>query len=324
MLIYTINELILIFQLRLEHQNPINNSNINLKDKFFLLPEVKKQIKKNNLTNIETIYGVSGNVGNALISLNNLINICEKILCKNIVLKGLNNIIKNPIFYKNYNITIFPNLYENITKIDIRLSVKSAFYFSYKKNHKMRLGIIRDELFKNIPKYKSKPNDLYINIRSGDIFINKINPHYSQPPLCFYQKIIIENKFNKIFILSNGHENPVVDELLKKYRKIKYIHDSVEFDISIIVNAYNFVMPISTFPNTLINFNHNLKNLYMYGHNLKYPLKLNYTIHKMMPSSKYVKLIWNKWKNTKKQLYLMIHEKCIKNKMISYSLKYLY
>ena len=108
----------------------------------------------------------------------------------------------------------------------------------------MRLSVIRDEVFKNIPKYKANPNDLYINIRSGDIFLNAINPHYSQPPLCFYKKIILNNKFNKIFILSNGHENPVVDKLLKMYKTIKYIHGSIEFDISVIVNAYNFVMPV--------------------------------------------------------------------------------
>ena len=60
-------------------------SNINYQDDFFKLPIVKKQIYDNNLTYIETLYGVSGNVGNAL-------NICEKISCRNIVLGGLGNI----------------------------------------------------------------------------------------------------------------------------------------------------------------------------------------------------------------------------------------
>ena len=46
---------------------------------------------------------------------------------------------------------------------------------------------------------------------------------YSQPPLCFYQKIINENKFDKIFILSNGHENPVIGRLLKLYPGIRYL-----------------------------------------------------------------------------------------------------
>jgi len=193
--------------------------------------------------------------------LNNIINICEKISCRNIVLGGLGEIIKNPIFYKKYNITIFPISYKNKIKIDIILDRTNLFSFHYKKNHNMRLSIIRDELLKNIPIYKANPNDLYINIRSGDIFLNVINPHYGQPPLCFYKEIIIDNKFNKIFILSNGHENPVVDELLKMYKEIKYMHGSVVFDISIIVNAYNFVMSASTFSKTLINLNYNLKNL---------------------------------------------------------------
>ena len=85
----------------------------------------------------------------------------------------------------------------------------------------MRLKIIRDEVLHNVPKYNANPNDLYINIRSGDVFIKTINRMYSQPPLCFYRKIIDENRYNNIFILSNGHENPVVDKLLDLYPKIK-------------------------------------------------------------------------------------------------------
>ena len=311
------NELIKNNFKKFDRYSDILISNINYQDDFFKLPIVKKQIYDNNLTYIETLYGVSGNVGNALVSLNNIINICEKISCRNIVLGGLGNIIKNPIFYKKYNMTIFPYSYKNKIKIDISLDKRNLFYFSYKKNHYMRLSIIRNEVLKNIPIYKANTNDLYINIRSGDIFLNAINRHYSQPPLCFYKKIINNNKFNKIFILSNGHENPVVDELLKTYKEIKFIHGSVEFDISIIVNAYNFVMPVSTFPQTLINLNYNLKNLYIYGMRKIFQLKVNYTFHRMFPSDKYKKIMISKWKKTKEQIHLMINENCFNSKMTS-------
>ena len=166
----------------------------------------------------------------------------------------------------------------------------------------MRLRIIRNEVMKNIPKYNAGQNNLYINIRSGDVFATVINPNYAQPPLCFYQKIINENNFEKIFIMSNGHENPVVDELLKLYPKIKYIHGSLVEDISVIIYAYNFVMPISTFPMTLLNLNYNLQNLYIYElFNYQFS-NINYKIHKMKPSYRYNNIMKGKWKNTKEQL----------------------
>ena len=79
-----------------------NNNNINFNYEFFYIPEVQKQIINNNLTNIETISGGAGKIGNALIMLNHLINIYEKIKCKNIICPiGLYSIIKKPILNKD-------------------------------------------------------------------------------------------------------------------------------------------------------------------------------------------------------------------------------
>ena len=90
---------------------------------------------------------------------------------------------------------------------------------------------------------------------------------------------------------------------------------TLENAISIIINAYNFVMPISTFPGTLIHLNNNLKNLYIYEL-LRYNIeRVNYTIHKMKPSPKYSQIMARKWKKTKEQLELMINENCINNTM---------
>ena len=302
-----------------EKKNSNKNNNINFNYEFFYIPEVQKQIINNNLTNIETISGGSGNIGNALIMLNHLINICEKIKCKNIICPiGLDSIIKKPIVNKDINITIFPDFYRDKIKIDLKLSIETLYYNKYaRKNNDMRLGILKDEIISNIPKYIAYPNDLYINIRSGDIFTKYAHPSYSQPPLCFYQKIIKENKYNNIFLLSNGHENPCVDALLKLYPKIKYIHGSPSYDLSVIINSYNLVLPISTFTLTLINLNNNLNNLYFYkiiDYNIT---KTNITMHIMNPSSKYTKLMKRKWRNTTEQLKLMLNEDCINRNMTS-------
>ena len=114
--------------------NSIKKSNIDLNDEFFQIKEVQKQIKSKNLTYINTIFGDRNKVGNALMTLNNLINVCENIKCKNIIIpSALTPIIKNPIFYKEYNITIYPYSYKNKIKIDIQLNTDTIFQFRYRK-----------------------------------------------------------------------------------------------------------------------------------------------------------------------------------------------
>ncbi len=311
-------------------ENVNRNSSIDFDDEFFQIKEVQNQIYLKNLSNIKTLSGSGGNIGNALISLNNLINICINIKCKNIITpKGtLKYIIKKPIYNKEFNITILPSYYENITKIDIKLNYRSIFFFKYKnKINLMRLWMIKKEVLNNIPRYVANPNDLYIHIRSGDVFINCNASLYSQPPLCFYQKIINENKFQNIYIVANGHENPVVDQLLKLYPNIKYMHGALVDDITVIVHAYNFVTSISTFPMTLIWLNNYLKNLFIfdmmdfkYFETIHFNLQnVNYTIYKMIPSQKYYQMMDKKWERTREQLDLMLTENCTNTKLIRFN-----
>ena len=91
---------------------------------------------------------------------------------------------------------------------------------------------------------------MYINIRSGkDVF--KTGKHmprtYIQPPLCFYQTILSIFNYNKIYIISNGKENPVINKLLNSYNNIKYLHGTVQEDAAIILSAKNLVLSCSSF-----------------------------------------------------------------------------
>ena len=208
-------------------ENVNRNSSIDFDDEFFQIKEVQNQIYLKNLSNIKTLSGSGGNIGNALISLNNLINICINIKCKNIITpKGtLKYIIKKPIYNKEFN-----------------------------------------------------------------------------------------------------NENPVVDQLLKLYPNIKYMHGAVVDDITVIVHAYNFVTSISTFPMTLIWLNNYLKNLFIYDmmdfkyfETIHFNLQnVNYTIYKMIPSQKYYQMMDKKWERTREQLDLMLTENCTNTKLIRF------
>ena len=146
------------------------------------------------------------------------------------------------------------------------------------------------------PDIDTSPEDLYIHIRSGDIFTNNINKLYTQPPLCFYQKIINNYEFKKIFILSNGKENPCINKLLELYPNIKYIQSSLVNDSIILFNAYNLVGGRSTFIWAIIYFSKKLQNLWTYNRIIKSYNK-RYTNYYMKPSRTFKRIMYP-WKNT--------------------------
>ena len=264
--------------------------------------------------------------GNLLCSLNKLIFYCQIIGCEKILLDKdifwfIN--IKNKIKIKN-NITL--------DVIDKRKYNKSfGIYFDSSKLYykffeiipEIRIDLLRLEIIKNLPKIKTNDKFLYIHIRSGDIFKN---PHiyYAQPPLCFYQNIINNYEFDKVYIISFNSLNPVINKLINYYPNIIYKKNSIKIDISYLINSYNIVASVSSFLNTIISLNFNLKylwdyNIYKYIEKYrhfhydlyKYPNN-NFKLLRMKPSFNYKKIMFI-WKNNRRQIKLMIKEKCINN-----------
>ena len=285
-------------------------------------------IFKRKYTKIDVIiFNKYANFGNAIFALNNLIYFCEILDCKKIYLAKYYWFIKKQIYDKELNITISPlNIatWDNQYTIDINPNIHISKLFRY--NYiPVRTYILKNEIFSNLRLINTNIEDLYINIRSGkDIFKNLVpsSELYIQPPLCFYNYIIETFNFSNIYIISNGKENPVVNELLKSYKKIKYFHGTVKEDASLILSAKNLVLPSSSFSVELIKLSDNLKNLFefnfilpanrrnwhFYDRHLR-PLKFNRFI--MNPTKEYLEIM-NPWTKSKKQLSQMITEKCIK------------
>jgi hypothetical protein len=126
--------------------------------------------------------------GNDLVTLNNAIFFCEILGCKKLILEKFENFyIKHKILDSKYNMTIEPS-YLNTDLLEKSTVLPSVFFFYHYQYIKPenRLYLLKSEILNNLPKVETNPNDLYMHIRSGDIFEMRIKADYSQPPLCFY------------------------------------------------------------------------------------------------------------------------------------------
>lgn len=299
------------------------NSILINKEKKNILHFISKNINK-KIYNIKTIFFTNNfRFGNFLVSLNKIIFYCEIIGCRKIILdKKKAFILKNKVHIKKLNITISVINFKFKKILNLFYSKDSILYSMFIFKPEIRLNLIRNEIIKNLIKVKTSINDLYIHIRSGDIFKKKkLNKYYSQPPLCFYQKILNNYKYEQVYIISAEENNPVIPKLIKEYPNINFRYNSIIYDISILINAFNIVNSISSFLNLILQFNYKIKflwdyNIYqisekiiLYHYDLyKFP-HINFTIFRMEPSLNYKKEMF-KWKNNKKQKKLMIKEKC--------------
>ena len=276
-------------------------------------------LNNKSFTKIDTFYAeYPGNFGNCIININNIIFYCEIVGCHTIILNNRHSLLRNPIYIKKLNITIKQGSSANCA--DEFTACNMFFFFPKIVKPQIRTQYLKEEIMRNLPKVNIDPNALYINIRGGEIFTYFIHPHYSQPPLCFYEKVINNNKFKNMYIISNDRQNVVLDALMNKYNNIKFRHDNYETDLAYLVHAYNVVAPVSSFFFTAIKYNDNLKNLWEYDisrllskffwlHHHLFKLDIKYKIYTMKPSDNYVNQMYM-WKASQSQLKLMIEEKC--------------
>ena len=269
--------------------------------------------------------------GNRIIILNNLIYYCEILGFKNIYLNSnVNWYIKDKIISDNINITMIPsiNIDCQAPYIACFKHVKDTtlflFFPSYIKPQ-IRLNLIKNEIKKNLPQVEINQNDLYIHIRSGDIFRKRSRhrKNYAQPPLCFYQNIINNFKFRKIYIIAVNRNNLIINKLINEYPNVIYEKHNLALDISYLSNAYNLVASVSSFLLVIVKLNDNLKKYFEYDiyknnqkflhlHHDFYYFPMNFTIYKMEPSITYKNEMFL-FHNHKNQYNLMINELCINN-----------
>ena len=307
--------------------NKLTNNITKYKMKIELLNELQKnpkKLKKNSSLEDKIVYvDKSFHFGNSLVLLNNLIYYCEILNINNIY---LNSNYEWPLLQNfsdgKMNISLVSVKNINLRKDSIIIFDKKLIYFQKVFKPEIRINILKSEIKRYLPEIQINRNDLYIHIRGGDIFAYKAkgNINYAQPPLCFYIKVITKFKFRNIFILSMDNSNPIIKLLMIEYPQIILTHNSKIIDISILLNAFNLIGSTSSFLTSIIILNENLRNFFEYDnyslsqkylhlHHDIYKYKVNYSIYKIKPSTKYLKEMFP-WKNSKEQRKLMISEKC--------------
>jgi hypothetical protein len=301
------------------------NDPLIIKEKINILNLFSKDIGK-NITFVDNLFfSPDCKFGNCLVILNKLLFYCEIIPCRTIILdKDIFWFIKNPIKIEKYNFSIKVGAkidYQNSSSLYNNYNNLAFFYYILNIKPEIKINLIRNEIIRNLNKINVGKNDLYIHIRSGDIFIIP-HPPYAQPPLCFYRTILNNNKFNKVYLIAENKNNPIIEKILEEYSNIIYMKNSIKEDISYLINGYNIVSSISTFLNSIIQLNYNLKILFDYNiykiseKILSYHFDLyqfphtNFINYRMEPSSKYNQTMYI-WKNSKKQRKLMLKEKCM-------------
>ena len=285
------------------------------------------KLKNNRTKKIDTFFMTNNyRLGNSIISLNNAIFYCEIMGCKKILLneQGITRkwLIKNPIYIKKLDIIIM--LGSANCNDDNVLCLKTDKYwepfYPIMVKPQIRTQYIKEELLRNLPNVKTDPNDLYIHLRAADVFSAKPSDRYAQPPLCFYEKIIDNNKFKNIYIIASDRDNIILDALINKYKYIIFEQHDFQYDFSLIVHAYNFAISVSSFSVSAIKFNDNLKHLWEYDifrlsekffflHHHLYKFDIKYKIHTMKPSDIYAKKMFF-WERSESQLKLMLEDKC--------------
>ena len=309
--------------LQLKNFSEITNKTEKYQIQLELFNELKSVDEKNinkNISEVKIMYlKESLKFGNSMILLNNLIAYCEVLNIKNIYLNiDVEWPIVDDIFTDKVNI-YFASPYQIECEDKVVFDYKPFYYLAVVKPE-IRINLFKDEVKRNLPMINTDRNDLYIHIRSGDIFKRRPNTVYAQPPLCFYQKILNNFFFKNIYIVSENKKNPLIELLTKEFPEIIFIDNYIETDAAILSNAYNIVGSMSSFLTTLVMINDNLKNYwdfdnyrlsekYLHFHHDIYKLNVNYTLYEMKPSEDYRKEMFV-WRNSKRQIDLMINEKC--------------
>lgn len=94
-------------------------------------------------------------------------------------------------------------------------------------------------------------NELTVSFRGGDAFSANPPSHYGQPPLSYYKKIALKEKWDRIYVVSDDLANPALGAFLSwaedEQLLCLYQPQSWKADVNLVFRSRNVVAPRGSF-----------------------------------------------------------------------------
>ena len=111
-------------------------------------------------------------------------------------------------------------------------------------------------------------NDLVVHVRSGDIYFRERVGNWGQPPAAYYEKIIREGPWSRVFVVCEDNESPVLLPIaaLCESLGIEHFFQSATLaeDLALLASATNLVVGRGTFAPAVVLLNVALEKVFFF------------------------------------------------------------
>jgi hypothetical protein len=157
--------------------------------------------------------------------------------------------------------------------------------------------------------------ELFIHIRSGDIFKKEITHHlYGQPPFSFYKKVIELEKWELVSLVYEDDSNPVIDRLKAYLKELSVAFEThsgtLKQDIEVLCGAKDLVIGRGNFIYPVLCLSKNIERVFCFENDDRCSWGLqNSNISFVTVTDKlgaFRNDVLKHWKNTPEQNHLLL------------------
>ncbi|HBY67187.1 MAG TPA: hypothetical protein DEG69_05135 [Flavobacteriaceae bacterium] len=203
--------------------------------------------------NFDLSVTAKGRLGNVIYSLSNALFIAEK--TKSRLTLGMH---KNKGGFLDKQVWDFCRDEEDLHETDFR---GDKFFKDHLVHKKFNIGvpsftegcsILRKHLWPRVGSFDHNPkdHDVVLHIRSGDLFSGDKRRDWDhlQPPASFYEKVILDNDFQRPLIVAEpDRKNPAIEELIRRFPNISIQSSSIKDDWLTLCHSTSLICSNSSF-----------------------------------------------------------------------------